>query len=88
MDLMWALEWNERRVPFPFLANDPLTFAFIREAYWFTLSALRKRPWPQEREAAGLIETFLADTDLLRAKDASRLRKTFLSLRRNSLKMQ
>ena len=77
VNLMDVLVWNERKVPFASLAEDPLECAFVREVYLFTLSVLRKRPWSHEQEGKDLIAGFLADNDLLQAEDAANFLKNF-----------
>ena len=77
MNLMDMLGWNERRVPFVSLAQDPVECAFVREAYLFTLSELRGRPWGTEYEGKGFIQGFLKENDLLRSEDALSFLKEF-----------
>ncbi len=77
MNLMGFLIWNERKVPFASLSQDSLESAFVREAYLFTLSALRGHSWKQQHEGKGLIEAFLTENDLLQPEDARNLLQEF-----------
>lgn len=82
--LRWFLElydwlsWNCKKVRMEDLAREPVSAAFLREAYWWTLHVLRHRPLPSSWQGRVLIEEFLRVTDLLDKKDAEELVKVFL----------
>ena len=78
LDLFDWLSWNQKKVCMEDLASEPVSGAFLREIYTWTLHVLRHRPLPESWQGSVLIEEFLQMTDLLDKKDAEELLGVFL----------
>jgi hypothetical protein len=85
LELIDTIEWNSQHLRFDDLASEAVTAAFLREAYFWTLSVLREKLWENQKEGAWLIEEFLKENALIKPEDSHILLEAFKQHRKGGV---